>query len=292
MGSREADCFMKNLPLKASNILPYLETKWLGRAYYYLPEVGSTNNVLKEMAASGKRDEPATGTIVLTDYQSRGRGRLNRRWEAPPATSLLFSILFRPPWPADRLNWLLMAASVAVVETVQRQTGLETGIKWPNDIVIQVDGVWRKTAGLLLEGDFEENGRCRTAVLGLGLNVNIPPDQLPTGSTPATSLLAAYGQKIPRVSLFVDLLQRLESLVETAEQGQAPQGLWQTYLTTIGRPVQVTNQSSGQVIQGTAVATNEWGQLVVRDENEQTHTILAGDVTLRSKPFDNSSECR
>lgn len=257
------------------------QSRWVGQHIIYHPTVGSTNDDLKTMVAQGTAVSPPAGTVVLTDYQSRGRGRFDRRWEAPPATSLLFSVLFRPNWPADYNHWLMMLAGVAAAEAIAAQTGLDVRIKWPNDVVLPLAGEWRKVSGLLLEGNLDANGRCQSAVLGMGINVNVPQSALPAAPTPPTSLLVATGHAISRRVLLLDLLARLEHHYEAAASGRSPQPLWQQYLMTLGQPVTVTQAGAGEAIVGTAVATGEWGQLLVQDSDGRVHTILAGDVTLR-----------
>jgi len=165
-----------------------LKTKWIAHTYYYYPEIGSTNDELKQRVAQGDALTVPAGTLILTEYQTQGKGRLNRQWKARTHTSLLFSILFRPQWPAQRANWLTMIASLAVVEAIEAQTTLTVAIKWPNDIVIQIDSVWHKVCGLLLEGGLNVNGRLQTIIMGIGLNVNIPTTNLPEALTPATSV--------------------------------------------------------------------------------------------------------
>ncbi|HFQ94256.1 MAG TPA: biotin--[acetyl-CoA-carboxylase] ligase, partial [Anaerolineae bacterium] len=212
-----------------------------------------------------------------------GKGRLQRRWEAPAGSSLLLSLLFKPDWPAEQANWLTMIASVAMAEAVAEETAVPVRIKWPNDLVIKVENVWHKVGGLLLEGDVGVDGRIRSVVLGIGLNVNIPAEQLPTGETPPTSLLAVLGRLVSRRALLVDFLQRVEVGVDTAVAGQSPQAAWQERLITLGQPVQVTHTGTNQAIVGMAESTDAFGHLLVRDETGKLHTVTAGDVTLRVK---------
>lgn len=255
-----------------------LETRWLGCSYCYRPEVGSTNDWLKEMIAS----EPSlkAGTVLLADFQSRGRGRLNRRWQAPPGTSLLLSVLFRPQWPAERANWLTMVAGLAAIEAIETETGLEVGLKWPNDLMVTVAGEWRKAGGLLLEGNLNADGILESAIMGIGINVNIPAEQLPEAKTPATSLLIAGGQEVSRLALLVNLLQRLEVRYERVDQGHSPGVEWSQRLITLGQPVLVTNAISGQMLQGVAEGVDSQGQLLLRDSFGKLHTVTAGDVSL------------
>ena len=265
--------------LNETAVLATLTTRWLGITYRHFAQIGSTNDALKEAAIV----EPLlpAGTLFLTDYQSQGRGRFQRRWQAPPGSSLLMSLLFRPNWPPEQAQWLTMLASVAAAEAVEAATGLAIGVKWPNDLVMSIEDEWHKFSGLLLEGSLGEAGRFRYIILGMGLNVNNPAAQLPEAATPATSLLAATGQHIYRLDLLADFLQRLEIGYEQAENGQSPQPAWHKRLITIGKQVQVTHSGIGQQIRGLAEATDEWGCLLVRDGVGRLHTIAAGDVTLR-----------
>ncbi len=256
-----------------------LQTRWLGRQVLYQAEVGSTNDELKKL---GETTAVPSGTLFITDYQNRGRGRFDRRWEAPPGMSLLFSLLLRPDWPGEKNGWLTMMASLAVAEAIQSQTGLAARIKWPNDVVLHVDGNWRKVCGILLEGEMTEDGRCRQAILGIGLNVNIPAAALPAGMTPATSLWAASGRQVSRLVLLLDVLARLEDLLDAALDGRSPQPAWQNQLMLLGQPVTVTYADGGVQMVGTAVGVDEWGHLRLQTADGRQHTILAADVTLRA----------
>lgn len=269
------------MELQETAVLPHLTTRWLGRPYHYHETIGSTNEWLKQLVAIGSPQDPPAGTLVLANYQSQGRGRLERRWEAPPGTSLLFSLLLRPAWPAEQGNWLTMMASLAAVRAIEAVCDGLAAIKWPNDVMVQQDGQWRKAGGLLLEGELDENGRYASAIIGIGLNVNIPPTQLPEAITPATSLLAATGQPVSRRALLAALLAELEHLLDAAAAGTSPHGVWEARLMTLGQPVQVTFANDGRMLRGIATGTDRWGHLQVTDAAGQAHTVTAGDVTLR-----------
>ena len=262
-----------------------LKTRWLGRPATVLPTVSSTNDRLQEMAAAGA---PA-GTMVIADFQSAGRGRKTgpggRRWEAPAGSSLLLSLLFRPQWPAQQAPWLTMIAGVAVAEAVEGETGLSTGLKWPNDLMLRTGAGWGKSGGLLLESQVEgQPPRLRQAILGLGLNVNIPPEQLPAAATPATSLLAVRGRPVPRLPLLLAILERLEMHYQAAERGQSPFTTWNRRLITRDHPVQVRIETAEgtQMVTGIARGADEWGRLLVEDAAGRLHSFSAGDVTLRA----------
>jgi BirA family biotin operon repressor/biotin-[acetyl-CoA-carboxylase] ligase len=258
-----------------------LSTRWLGRNYRYVATIGSTNESLKMMLDAGDEHEPAHGTLLLADYQSQGKGRLDRRWEAPPRSSLLLSILFRPNWPGQQAQWLTMLASLAAAEAMEAHGRLAVGVKWPNDLVIKVASKWHKVSGMLLEGSINDAGQLESAILGIGMNVNVSARHLPEAATPATSLLAATGQPIARLQLLTDFLQRLETYYDAADNGRSPQPAWRERLITLGQRVLVTHIGRSLAISGIAIDTDAWGQLLVKDDVGQLHTIAAGDVTLR-----------
>jgi len=270
--------------LSETAVLARLQTKWVGQFCRYEPVVGSTNALLKRALVNETAVALPAGTLYLTDYQTEGRGRLQRKWEAPPGTSLLFSLLFRPDWPAAQANWLTMMAGLAAVEAVEAAATVKAGLKWPNDLMLRHNGQWRKLGGILLEGDVDgTDGRLRSVVVGMGLNVNIPPDQLPAAAASPSSLLAATGEITDRLRLLVDLLQRLERYYGAAAAGHSPQPAWNGRLLTLGQPVRVSQPAAAGAtpLEGTAESTDEWGALVVRDESGRLHTVSAGDVTLR-----------
>lgn len=271
---------MSDDELKEDVVRAALTTLRFGRPYIYLASTDSTNNRLKELAADPFY--PA-GTVLLADFQSAGRGRLDRRWEAPPGTSLLFSVLLRPLWPARQGTWLTMLAGLAVAETIESATGATTRLKWPNDVVINQDGEWRKVCGLLLDVTLDAGSRVESAIVGIGLNVNVPAIGLPQTTTPATSLLIAGGRTVERRPLLISLLERMERHYNAALDGHNPTRLWAERLITLGRPVEVTAAGATEPLRGMAEGTDEWGQLLVRDTAGRLHTITAGDVTLRER---------
>lgn len=273
---------MKDL-LSETAVSYSLTTRWLGKKCQVLLEVDSTNDLLKEMMQPGDAEWPPTGFVLLTEFQRKGRGRLARRWEAPAGSSLLLSMLFRPYWPIAQANWLTMLVSLSASEAIAAHTPLEVGIKWPNDVMVRQGDSWYKVGGILQEGEFDADGRLQWAIVGVGINVNIPADQLPEGITPPTSLLAATGQVVPRLPLLCTFLQRVEELYDGVANGRSPQPAWRDKLTTLGQSVRVTQTQTGDTFTGIAEATDAAGHLLVRDETGKLRTVTAADVTLREK---------
>lgn len=264
--------------LTQTAVSPHLHTRWLGHSYHYLPTIGSTNSYLKEQTSLPH------GTVALTNFQEAGRGRFERVWQAPPDSALLFSILLHPDWPAERVAWLGMIAGLATCAAIADCTGLEARLKWPNDLVLWQQGAWRKTSGLLLEAEWGANdrlanGRLTSAIIGIGLNVNLNPTDLPAT---ATSLQIVAGQPVARLPLLCRLLQQFEQRYETAAAGESPHREWANRLVTLGEQVVVTAvYANTPPLEGFAEATDNWGQLLVRDACGTLHAVAAGDVTLR-----------
>jgi BirA family transcriptional regulator, biotin operon repressor / biotin---[acetyl-CoA-carboxylase] ligase len=178
--------------LAPENVVPRLRGRF-GRPYLYAEVTPSTQRLLGE--------EHSEGAVALTEEQTEGRGRLGRRWLSPPGVSLLFSILLEPPVETARLPELSLVAGQASAAAIATVAGVTPEIKLPNDVLISE----RKVAGILAEA---REGR---VVLGIGVNVNVPGEELPTEvERPATSLLVETGREIDRAELLVELLDRLE----------------------------------------------------------------------------------
>jgi len=229
------------------------------------------------LAAAGAPE----GTLVIADEQTAGRGRLRRRWVAPPNTCLLMSLVFRPALAPAQFLRLTMLCSLAAVEAIEAETGLVVGIKWPNDLVVPPLPTphYRKLAGILTETAIAGD-EILFAIVGMGINVNLDPAALGPVATPATSLLAELNRPVDRATLLAAILQRIETRYPqiTGEQIHAD---WTRRLTTLGRRVTVT--TVGEQIHGVAEGGAPDGALLLRDLAGSLHTITAGDVTLRAQ---------
>jgi BirA family transcriptional regulator, biotin operon repressor / biotin---[acetyl-CoA-carboxylase] ligase len=164
-----------------------------GRDYRHLESTPSTQLLIPPDAPEG--------AVVVADEQTAGRGRLGRRWLAPAGTSLLFSVQLRPQVDSARLPELTGVAAAACAEALEAVTDESAEVKHPNDLMIG----GRKVGGILAEA---REGR---VVLGIGVNVNVAEDDLPTEvDHPATSLLVETGRQTDRTALLVEVLERLE----------------------------------------------------------------------------------
>jgi len=268
--------------LDSSQIQASLKTRVFGRELVCLPRTGSTNDVARELAAQGAPE----GTVVVADEQVAGRGRMGRRWLAPSGTCLLCSILFRPdllPTQAQRLTEL---CSLATADAVEQIANLHAAIKWPNDLIISnpesgVSGSgsweWRKLGGILTESGVMEE-RLEFVVVGIGVNVNVEPEVLPSLAPDATSVLAEVGRPADRVALLVALLSGVERRYERLRAGASPHAEWAARLATLGQPVTLT--TSDGTLTGVAEAVGEDGALLLRTPDGTLRRFLFGDVTL------------
>ena len=169
-----------------------LLTGRFGRTYRYVESCGSTQELLEP-------DDPE-GAVTVCDEQTAGRGRLGRVWRAPSGTSILCSMLLRPP-PERRAPELSLVAGMAAADAVEEALTLAAQIKWPNDVMVNR----KKVAGVLAEA------RGDAVVIGVGINVNQGPDDLPEDSCGrAASLLTTDGVRRDRAPILATLIHRLE----------------------------------------------------------------------------------
>ncbi|MFU8945601.1 biotin--[acetyl-CoA-carboxylase] ligase [Mycetocola zhadangensis] len=250
-----------------------------------LDSTPSTNDELVARAKRGPAEQPHF-SVVVTDTQTAGRGRLGRQWTAPAGSSLAISVLVRPgpTFPLDALGWLPLAAGLAMARAVNNALGdLGTAqVKWPNDVL--VDG--RKISGVLSELVDAETG---AVVIGAGVNLTIADEDLPVLT--ATSL-AIEGVPAPnRDRLLADYLGELRSLTDSLlnSRGDAAASGLQAAVTascsTIGATVKV-ELPGGNILTGTARGIDTSGRIVVQADGSPDLTpISAGDIThLRTEP--------
>jgi BirA family transcriptional regulator, biotin operon repressor / biotin---[acetyl-CoA-carboxylase] ligase len=210
-------------------------------------------------------------SVLVAEHQLAGRGRFDRTWTSPPRAGLTFSALLRPSVPMADWGWLPLLAGMALREAVADVLGLDTGLKWPNDL-LAADG--RKLAGILAQTAGP------VVVVGIGLNVSTSEAELPVET--ATSLLLAGAEVVDRSALLVAILRRLDARYaqwSDCEGDAAACGLAEAYrsaCTTLGRDVHV-RLAADDVVEGTAVDVDDRGRLLVRTQSGD-QPVGAGDV--------------
>ncbi|MCI0582650.1 MAG: biotin--[acetyl-CoA-carboxylase] ligase [Chloroflexi bacterium] len=229
--------------------------------------VASTQTVARAWADAGAPE----GAVVVADHQTAGRGRRGRPWTAPAGTSLLFSVVLRPPLPVARWPEIPLAAGCAVAESLEAVTGVSVDLEWPNDVL--VDG--RKLAGILAEG---VSGPVPLVVLGVGVNVSQEESDWPPDLAGRARSLAGVSTPVSREHLLGALLARLDVWYgvlldrgfEPVRAAWRQRGLLGARLTVAGRA-------------GAAVDLAPGGQLAVRCEDGETVLLVADDDELSGR---------
>jgi BirA family biotin operon repressor/biotin-[acetyl-CoA-carboxylase] ligase len=257
--------------LHADDLLARIgEAHVVGRDIRVFHETTSTNDVVEKLARDGVRE----GAVVFAESQTRGRGRLGRRWMSPPGQGLWFSVLLRPALPPQAATQLTIIGATAVARAIREQTGLTPQIKWPNDILLG----GRKAVGILTELSAELD-QVRHLVLGIGVDVNVTefPGDL---SAIATSLAIAAGRPVSRPALAAAILRELDAdyrrVCDGGFAGLAEE--WEQQCITLGRRVRI--HIGDRAISGLAESLDTDGALLVRGEHGRLERIIGGDVLI------------
>jgi BirA family transcriptional regulator, biotin operon repressor / biotin---[acetyl-CoA-carboxylase] ligase len=233
--------------------------------------VDSTNVVAAQLAREGLPH----GTVVAAMEQTGGRGRRGKAWFSPPE-GLWFSIVLNHPIPLRRAAELTLLTSVAVHRSLVHQTELPVQIKWPNDLLVY----GKKLCGILAEirADGEN---VQHAVVGIGINTNIPRTDFPQGIDEiATSVLAQTDVSVNHADLVADILSNLEPLYDSLVQGGA--GFlqvideWRAACSTLGKSIRV--QTAAGMLEGLAKDIDDSGVLYIEQANGQVIPIHSGDI--------------
>jgi BirA family transcriptional regulator, biotin operon repressor / biotin---[acetyl-CoA-carboxylase] ligase len=267
-------------------------------------EIDSTNRYLLDEARAGAPE----GAVAVADYQSAGRGRLGRRWEAPPGSNLLMSVLLRPSLTLDELHLCTVAVALAAATACERGAEVVPVLKWPNDLMVG----GRKLGGILAEalpaaaapgeaaapggaggvgaaggadaaGGEDTAGRDGPAVVvGLGLNVGWPPSGPDAGEegllVAATSIRRESATGIEPLDLLGLILEELEGRLTDLADPVGRRRLASEYrrrCDTVGKAVRVS--LPGEDFTGTATDITVEGHLIV-DVGACLRTVAAGDV--------------
>lgn len=256
--------------LRLDDVRRGLKTTVIGKEIHLFPETTSTNSLAMEMASKGAPE----GAVVIAETQTLGKGRLGRKWISPKG-NLYLSVILRPVMPMHKAPLITLAGAVAVASAIRTACGLATGIKWPNDILIS----GKKVCGLLTEMSAEQD-RIRHIVLGIGVNVNMPLNELPPDIRALTTTLAEEaGGAIDRTRLLRELLAGLDHEYQVVVK-DPPAVLrdWESLNVTVGNRVAISG--AGELFEGLAEGIDSEGRLIVRRDDGTVRTVAAGDVTI------------
>jgi BirA family biotin operon repressor/biotin-[acetyl-CoA-carboxylase] ligase len=259
--------------LHADDLLARLgKTKIIGRDIRVFSETTSTNDIVEKLARDGVKE----GVVVFAESQTKGRGRLGRKWISPAHKGLWFSILLRPDLRPQEATQLTVASATALRRAIESETGLKPEIKWPNDILIG----GKKAAGILTELNAELD-KVRYVILGIGMDVNLDAGEFPADlKKTATSLKIETGETVSRAELAVAILRELDFDYARIGGGKFPAVAdeWESGCATIGK--NVTVHIGDRKIRGRAESLDDDGALLVRSEHGHLERITGGDVIL------------
>lgn len=254
-----------------------LRVRARGFTWQVLDEVDSTNDEVARLLTAGK---PAP-FAVLARRQTRGKGRLGRAWHSESPVSLYASLGFRPEVEPGRMQTFTLWMGLNLCELLTNLTGVEPGIKWPNDIMFGD----RKTGGLLTEARIDAD-RISDLILGIGLNVNPPPRGWPPElAGRATTLAEACGQPVDLNRLAAALVGRVLLAYEAFRENRHLDtfgDLWSRFDTLRGRTV--TLLEGGRRHTGEVRGVDDEGALLLQEGRGPIRRFRAGEVTLEKKP--------
>lgn len=246
-------------------------TEWAGCEIYYFDSIDSTNTKAKELAEEGH----PSGTLVVADRQTAGKGRRGRSWESPTGIGIFMTLMLKPEINPNHASMLTLVAAMATTRAIRRVTGVPAMIKWPNDIVMN----GKKVCGILTEMSAQFD-YINHIVIGIGINVHNEdfPEEI---AQTASSLYLESGQHIHRASLIEAFLEEFEDVYAEYLKTEDMEGLMKEYdamLVNRGRQVRVLDPK--EPFEGKAMGITKKGELIV-DTWESRKLVSSGEVSVR-----------
>ena len=285
---RADGCVINSVTNRGYQLISCPDRLFAGDVYSYLDEdrrrtviclasVDSTNNRLKDMI---KQDIPS-GTCMIANEQTGGRGRMGRAFVSPPNTGIYMSMLIKPTGDLSDMSRITAWTAVAVHKAILSACGVTTGIKWVNDLYIGN----RKISGILTEMTVEsEIGMVSNVIIGIGINVNQKQSDFPPElSDIATSIAAASGSKdLSRARLAAEVIKELDLMMDNWESGSDRYiDTYRSNCVTTGRRVTVTNYATGDGKSGIALEVNDDYSLKVRYDDGTVEDVRSGEVSVK-----------
>lgn len=263
--------------LSKKEILPELNTDFIGKEYIYLEEIDSTNEEVKRRNLSMK-----DGAVIVTEHQTKGKGRLGRKWYSPKKQGIYFSIILRPEIPPFEAPKITQIAAAALINTLIKE-GIEANIKWPNDIVIgnrKIAGILTEMSGQIMEIDY--------IVLGIGINTSIDYDykieEFEEKLAKKATSLAEYSKNISRKRILLSFLEDFEIYYKdflAKNNIEKSLEICRKNSAIIGKKIKVIRRESEEYRK--ALDIDEEGRLLVMDEDGNIEKIVSGEVSIRGE---------
>lgn len=245
-----------------------LDTDFVGRNFIYSDEVESTNSVLLN-----NKEFSQNGTVLLAEFQSKGRGRKERVWISNAGQNLTFSILLKSDLKDYKLNLINLGASIAVAQGIENLFQLDAELKWPNDILVNK----KKIAGILIESS-SKGSKLNKVVIGIGINVNQPNFPGKFDIQP-TSVRREFRELVNRERLLSEILNNFEDILSIIKS--EPNKIlndWRNRCKMIGEKIRIVEGEKIKV--GIFEDIDENGILILKS-GDKTEKIHFGDVSVR-----------
>lgn len=258
--------------LSENELKSRIHTEWAGREVAFYESVGSTNVQAKLLAEEGA----CHGTLVVAEAQTAGRGRRGRGWQSPPGINLYFTLLLRPDFLPDKASMLTLVMALSVKEAVDQVCGVEAGIKWPNDIVLNGKKITGILTEMSLQGEYIQH-----VVIGVGINVK-KQEFAPELLDKATSLEAESGNTVSRALLLQRIMERFEANYQIFTETFDLSKLSEPYnagLVNCNKEVRVLDPAGEYT--GLAKGINDKGELLVQTPDGKLCEVYAGEVSVR-----------
>lgn len=249
-------------------------TERIGQNILYFDSCPTTQSIAHEEAANGAVD----GTVVISEEQTAGKGRLARNWSSTKGKGIWMSIILRPDIPPQLAPQFTLVAAVAVTRAIADVTKITPSIKWPNDLLIN----GKKCTGILTELQAEVD-RVQSIILGIGVNVNQASEDFPEEiESIATSLKIETGQNVDRLVLTAKIFEYLEKYTNLyIEQGFRPlKLLWESFSDTIGKRIRASMVN--REIVGKAIGITDEGVLQIQTDDGEIHGIYSADIFIEN----------
>ena len=259
--------------LSEAGIALGLQTETLGRTLYVFSEIDSTNNYIKQRAAS-----LSDGCAVIADCQTAGRGRLGRSFFSPPGSGIYISLLLQPTLPLEQINMITVGAAVAMCEAIAETADFTPDIKWVNDVLMN----GKKLCGILTEAAVEaETGSLSYVVVGIGINIRRPQEDVPEEIRDIAGFIEDYAPHPVRRNEFIaSFLNHMESCYKLICAGDTAALIdrYRSFIHFLGQPITVIR--NGERTPATAVAIDPQGHLIIEQNGKQS-TLFAGEISIR-----------
>lgn len=263
------------------------DTKYIGKNYLWLEETDSTNSMMRRLLRDGTTIEsrqeygaviegtPREGMMIISDYQSLGRGRSGKNWTSAPGDGIALSLLLMPESMGGGTSCITLVAALSVAAAIEKTSGLKPQIKWPNDILLNE----KKVCGILTELDTTQGKN--SIIVGVGINSN--QQEFPAEiSETATSIFLETGTPSDRestVKYFSEYFEKYyEIFLKTSDMSLLKEE-YNSLLVNKGRVVKVFDPKEN--IMGIAEGIDDEGRLIVKTDTGITHHIYAGEVSVR-----------